>query len=569
MAKYTAADRQTKPSTWQVAAASPGDPQHQTSFKVLSAPPLQGVGPGWQGNPLETNLMRSYASQTATTTTATPQHNNSEVGGPVSPDIEQRIESSRQQGHPLSDVVRPSMEQAFGADFSSVRIHTDTESDQLNQAVQAKAFTTGQDIYFRSGEYAPGSRDGQELLAHELTHVVQQTRLFENQVQRECGVDEDCHTPAGSVTSESREEAEAIASFLDRVSISELGAEARQQIEQFMGSRRARRFFATRPDSGRTFEQDIATRYLDHLRHMSGVPRIRQQLIAISELPHPERIPVLVALLMSTRESSDRVYSGAGIPDSFSTSGLDHLFTQQTLMRELGVLNEVFAATPELAAAMRDGRSLIGEEDSGSTNEIHPAQVGGDEVLLAFAGHAGVSAVRFRQTALAAGFSADEIDQLPTLARNFWLALSAAAAGGNWPDYRDIQMVARRDGYLYGAQTLLEYMYLQGLPLASVTNIYSFEYQVTPEDRRNLRGSRARTRGGTPVRDLRVIHRTVNFRNQRTRSASYLAATATAVEQSQQQQQDASEAEEATIMEAGSSSSETGADDTQDLGVAQ
>jgi outer membrane protein OmpA-like peptidoglycan-associated protein len=90
--------------------------------------------------------------------------------------IEQRINGSRGYGQPLGNNVSTSMAQAFGTDFSGVRIHTDGESDQLNQALRAKAFTTGQDIYFRSGEYAPGSRDGQELLAHELTHVVQQTQ---------------------------------------------------------------------------------------------------------------------------------------------------------------------------------------------------------------------------------------------------------------------------------------------------------------------------------------------------------------------------------------------------------
>jgi hypothetical protein len=66
------------------------------------------------------------------------------------------------------------MEGAFGADFSGVKVHTDSKSHELNQSIQARAFTTGQDIFFRQGEYNPGSRPGQELLAHELTHVVQQ-----------------------------------------------------------------------------------------------------------------------------------------------------------------------------------------------------------------------------------------------------------------------------------------------------------------------------------------------------------------------------------------------------------
>lgn len=55
-----------------------------------------------------------------------------------------------------------------------MKVHNDAQSDQLNQSIQARAFTTGQDVFFRGGEYNPGSRGGQELIAHELTHVVQQ-----------------------------------------------------------------------------------------------------------------------------------------------------------------------------------------------------------------------------------------------------------------------------------------------------------------------------------------------------------------------------------------------------------
>lgn len=62
----------------------------------------------------------------------------------------------------------------MGVDFSRVKVHTDAKSDQLNRSIQAKAFTTGQDVFFRHGAYDPSSRGGQELIAHELTHVVQQ-----------------------------------------------------------------------------------------------------------------------------------------------------------------------------------------------------------------------------------------------------------------------------------------------------------------------------------------------------------------------------------------------------------
>jgi hypothetical protein len=102
------------------------------------------------------------------------QRSSAAGGMAATPDLEASIQQARGSGQPLADTVRKPMEQAFGADFSGVNVHTDTKSDQLNQSIQAKAFTTGKDIFFRQGEYDPGSRGGQELIAHELTHVVQQ-----------------------------------------------------------------------------------------------------------------------------------------------------------------------------------------------------------------------------------------------------------------------------------------------------------------------------------------------------------------------------------------------------------
>jgi hypothetical protein len=96
------------------------------------------------------------------------------AGGEASTDLESAINSARGGGQPLEAGLQRSMGQAMGADFSGVKVHTDAKSDQLNQSIQAKAFTTGQDVFFRQGAYEPGSRGGQELIAHELTHVVQQ-----------------------------------------------------------------------------------------------------------------------------------------------------------------------------------------------------------------------------------------------------------------------------------------------------------------------------------------------------------------------------------------------------------
>jgi hypothetical protein len=94
--------------------------------------------------------------------------------GEVEQSVEQQIQAARGGGQLLDDNVRGSMEQGFGADFSNVRIHTGSQADTLNRSLNARAFTTGNNIFFRSGEYNPGSSSGQQLLAHELTHTVQQ-----------------------------------------------------------------------------------------------------------------------------------------------------------------------------------------------------------------------------------------------------------------------------------------------------------------------------------------------------------------------------------------------------------
>lgn len=85
-----------------------------------------------------------------------------------------RIQASRGGGQPLTTPLRRFMEPRFGADFSRVRIHTDGQAQQLSQRLQAKAFTTGRDIYFNAGQYAPDTAAGRELIAHELAHTIQQ-----------------------------------------------------------------------------------------------------------------------------------------------------------------------------------------------------------------------------------------------------------------------------------------------------------------------------------------------------------------------------------------------------------
>ena len=93
-------------------------------------------------------------------------------GGNAAPPMVHEVLGS--PGQPLESTTRRFMESRFGHDFSQVRVHTDAKAAESAQAVQAQAFTRGRDVVFGAGQYAPETRRGKRLLAHELTHVVQQ-----------------------------------------------------------------------------------------------------------------------------------------------------------------------------------------------------------------------------------------------------------------------------------------------------------------------------------------------------------------------------------------------------------
>jgi peptidoglycan/xylan/chitin deacetylase (PgdA/CDA1 family) len=95
----------------------------------------------------------------------------------VSPEVEARVDGLRGQGSPLSHPERVFFEDRFGADFSGVRIHTNDVAVQTAQDLNARAYTLGNDVVFNSGQYEPGSERGRRLMAHELTHVVQQGKV--------------------------------------------------------------------------------------------------------------------------------------------------------------------------------------------------------------------------------------------------------------------------------------------------------------------------------------------------------------------------------------------------------
>lgn len=95
-------------------------------------------------------------------------------GGRVHPGVTAQIAAARGRGAALDAVLQEQASGALGDSFADVRVHTDSLASALARSVEARAFTTGSDIFFASGEFRPQSPSGRELIAHELTHVAQQ-----------------------------------------------------------------------------------------------------------------------------------------------------------------------------------------------------------------------------------------------------------------------------------------------------------------------------------------------------------------------------------------------------------
>lgn len=104
------------------------------------------------------------------------QRQRNELQAEAARPVYQRIQERRGAGNPLPEAVQRHLEEGLNHDLSKVRIHDDTEADRMAKGVNAVAFTAGTDIYFQSGKFNPNTQTGLELLAHEVTHTVQQSQ---------------------------------------------------------------------------------------------------------------------------------------------------------------------------------------------------------------------------------------------------------------------------------------------------------------------------------------------------------------------------------------------------------
>ena len=124
------------------------------------------------------------------------QRKEASAGNVASETVSNKINSSRGSGSHMDNSTQSFMQSRFGADFSNIKIHTGDYAVEMNCELNAQAFTIGEDIYFNSGKYNPSSLSGKHLLAHELTHTVQQGATVARKIQKKDTIHDDpLHDP--------------------------------------------------------------------------------------------------------------------------------------------------------------------------------------------------------------------------------------------------------------------------------------------------------------------------------------------------------------------------------------
>jgi hypothetical protein len=205
-------------------------------------------------------------------------------------DLGEDLAASR--GHPLDPATRTFMESRFGYDFSRVRLHADEAAAASARSLDARAFAVGRNIFFGPGEHAPGRIDGQRLLAHELTHVLQQTgrlgrpALMPRVIQRQTVEGSPAPTEKGQESSEDVAKEEGATDELEALVIAARNAGRKNAAEVL---ERVATFNPLPEAIARLDDKDEA---LGHLLRVLGpdawLPENRKNLLAILPLRTPE-----------------------------------------------------------------------------------------------------------------------------------------------------------------------------------------------------------------------------------------------------------------------------------------
>ncbi len=166
-----------------------------STAKVQQKPLAQTIKPGIQLKALEEETVQKKSEEEETvqareeeeTVQAKTEENEeetlqakSQTSATPTTNIQESLKNNKHNGEPMAPATQTRMEQNFGTNLSDVSIHTDANAKKMSADLGAQAFTSGRDIYFNEGKYAPRSPEGDALLAHELTHTIQQGAIATN-----------------------------------------------------------------------------------------------------------------------------------------------------------------------------------------------------------------------------------------------------------------------------------------------------------------------------------------------------------------------------------------------------
>ncbi|WP_437993244.1 eCIS core domain-containing protein [Sorangium sp. So ce145] len=225
------------------------------------------MNPSWQ------QLSPSRRSPTSGAQTASPLRSVHEGEGFAAPPVVQEV--LRSPGQPLDAATRAFMEPRFGHDFSSVRVHADARAAESAAAIDALAYTAGSNIVLGKGQFRPDTRHGRSLLAHELAHVVQQSRAPR-------GVSLDWREVGPKHTAAEREADHVAGSLLDSGRAPQLTGGSAAQIQRSSLDEH------DHTERGRTphytlklrLELDAGSDFAARLRQESGAPLIESEVSA-------------------------------------------------------------------------------------------------------------------------------------------------------------------------------------------------------------------------------------------------------------------------------------------------
>ena len=249
-------------------------------------------------------------------------------GNQTSEDLESRLNASKGGGSPLAPEVRDFMEPRFGADFSKVRVHTDGEAVQMNRELSAQAFTHGSDVYFGAGK-SPGNN---ELTAHELTHVVQQSENIQRLQMLSPSLSEESSLIQCFSLSDITETAEHIGNKITDVA-SGVGEQIEKGVNYLKGRPERQRAERERPERENDNQENFCTAYTSTAEIYAAKTYLWTTLIPATTAMFGTDVAGLWQQYLSGPSSGYRTFAkGSNIANAFAQSNVIRQRTENLMV---------------------------------------------------------------------------------------------------------------------------------------------------------------------------------------------------------------------------------------------